>query len=136
MPPGWEQLLDYGTLGVLAVAAIYFLYHAIIYLFSRSDDHPGYVSQMIETHLENQRAQKSLYDALVKREDTQQALCKEHADQLAGVRMTIDKGAICARGLFREACAMARTVSRQEWPDSADAVDKHCREMERIIDEV
>jgi hypothetical protein len=138
MPPGIENLLNYGTLGLVVLCVVYLGYHALLYLFSRDDAKPGYATQMLEAHIENQKAQRELYNALVTREDRQQDLCEKHAATLAEHNVaahSIDHKVSKLQCLAREACALARTVARNEWPASLEAVEGHCREMERMIDE-
>jgi low affinity Fe/Cu permease len=71
---------------------------------------------------------ESLHNSIDKRIVSQQALCETHNAAIVGHDKQM-------RAAAREACKLCREVARSELPRSADTIDRHCTEIERIIGE-
>lgn len=78
---------------------------------------------------------EALHDTLKENMETQQTLCDTHGTLVKSTADAVDKHDDSFRSAVRSACQMCRTVSAKEFPGSAAEVDKHCREIERIIGE-
>lgn len=125
MPDWASELLRYGPLGAFALAVCWGGWIVL-----RHGGAKAY--QLGERYV---ASTEKLHDTLKESMDNQQALCDSHGKLVNDTARAIDEHDEAFRSAVRSACEMCRTVSAKEFPGSAAEVDKHCREIERIIGE-
>lgn len=125
MPDWASEMLRYGPLGAFALAVCWggwiIIRHGGAKAYSLGE---RYVAST-----------EKLHDTLKESMDNQQSLCDQHGKLVSETVATVRTHDETFRGAVRSACDMCRTVSAKEFPGSASEVDKHCREIERIIGE-
>ena len=124
----WHDWVNTGALAAFAVFACWMASRLVI--------HGG--KKALELGERYIRSTEDLHKTLKDVEDARQTLCEQHAD---GVTALAKADHIRGGDIHRmkraavQACRMCREISRREIPQSADEVDRHCAEMERIIEE-
>lgn len=124
--PDWAlELLRYGPLGAFALAVCWGGWLAL--------KHGG--SKALVLGERYVTSTEKLHDTLKLSTAAQQAQCDQHGKLIVEQRTAYQIHDDTFRCAVRSACEMCRTVSAREFPSSAPEVDKHCREIERIIGE-
>ena len=125
MPDWASEMLRYGPLGAFALAVCWggwiVLRHGGAKAYTLAD---RYVTST-----------EKLHDTIKESMNQQQSLCDQHGKAVIATTEAIQSHDDALRVAVRSACEMCRTVSAKEFPGSAAEVDKHCREIERIIGE-
>lgn len=116
MPDWVRELLNYGPLGLFAAGVCWMVYKGLRHGGTKAlDIGERYVAST-----------EKLHDTLRETIDKQQTLCQGHHEILATHDDRMRQAALAA-------CKMCREISQKDLPNSADAVGRHCDQIEQIL---
>jgi|GEM_PF-6394888 len=142
------ELMNYGALGVFATFCLVAAWRVggalWQLLFSREGGQEGIVIKVADSAVKRNEKMSMFMDTLADREVKQQELCHMHNSELVQIRGTMEQHTqdakagfhdiVLVKGLCRQACQMARTLAKNEWPSSRHEVEQICKDIEERID--